>query len=83
MCMYTFRDDESYSTQGLDDHSKAVLEKVRANTREEYLKKGSASGSVRASDRLMRELKDIYSSTSYKNSECLATCPVSVLYPVQ
>jgi ubiquitin-conjugating enzyme E2 Q len=60
-------DDESYSTQGLDEHSKAVLEKVRANTREEYLQKGTASGSVRASDRLMRELKDIYSSSSYKN----------------
>lgn len=60
-------EDEPYSTKGLDDQSKAVLEKVRANTREEYLKKGSATGSVRASDRLMRELMDIYRSNSYKN----------------
>ena len=63
------REDEPYSTKGLDDQSKAVLEKVRANTREEYLKKGSATGSVRASDRLMRELMDIYRSNSYKNGK--------------
>ena len=75
------REDEPYSTKGLDDQSKAVLEKVRANTREEYLKKGSATGSVRASDRLMRELMDIYRSNSYKNGKIhthfllCTTCP--------
>ena len=38
------------------------------STRQEYLQSGSASSSsVRASDRLMRELRDIYRSSNFKS----------------
>ncbi|CAH1374077.1 hypothetical protein MTP99_015451 [Tenebrio molitor] len=44
----------------------ATLERLRQNQRQEYLK-GSVSGSVQATDRLMKELRDIYRSESFKN----------------
>ena len=53
---------------GITDENKAILEKVRLNTRQEYLQ-GAASGSVRATDRLMRELQDIYRSTNFKSGQ--------------
>ena len=40
------------------------------NTRKEYLEGGGTS-SVRATDRLMRELQDIYRSRSHKDGEKL------------
>lgn len=53
---------------GITDENKAVLEKVRMSTRQEYLQSGSgSSSSVRASDRLMRELRDIYRSSNFKS----------------
>ncbi|PVD20179.1 hypothetical protein C0Q70_20674 [Pomacea canaliculata] len=42
-----------------------VLEKLKQNQRQSYLK-GSVTGSVQATDRLMKELRDIYKSESYK-----------------
>ena len=53
---------------GIADDNKAILERVRMNTRQEYLH-GTTSGSVRATDRLMRELQDIYRSQNFKNGE--------------
>lgn len=53
---------------GITDEHKAILEKVRLNTRQDYLQ-GAASGSVRATDRLMRELQDIYRSKNFKDGE--------------
>ncbi|KAG5892092.1 hypothetical protein JTB14_011992 [Gonioctena quinquepunctata] len=44
----------------------ATLERLRQNQRLDYLK-GSVSGSVQATDRLMKELRDIYRSDSFKN----------------
>lgn len=44
----------------------ATLERLRQNQRQDYLK-GSVSGSVQATDRLMKELRDIYRSNSFKN----------------
>ncbi|KAL1492075.1 hypothetical protein ABEB36_012570 [Hypothenemus hampei] len=44
----------------------ATLERLRQNQRQDYLK-GSVSGSVQATDRLMKELRDIYRSESFKN----------------
>ena len=39
-------------------------------TRQEYIQGGGAStSSVRASDRLMRELRDIYRSQNFKDGE--------------
>ncbi|XP_033219090.1 ubiquitin-conjugating enzyme E2 Q2 isoform X1 [Belonocnema kinseyi] len=43
----------------------ATLERLRQNQRQDYLK-GSVSGSVQATDRLMKELRDIYRSDSFK-----------------
>ncbi|KAK7484592.1 hypothetical protein BaRGS_00024224 [Batillaria attramentaria] len=42
-----------------------VLERLKQNQRQSYLK-GSVSGSVQATDRLMKELRDIYKSDSFK-----------------
>ena len=52
--------------EGIKEEHKAVLEKIRVNTRQEYLH-GATSGSVRATDRLMRELQDIYRSQNFKD----------------
>ncbi|XP_065060047.1 ubiquitin-conjugating enzyme E2 Q2-like [Rhopilema esculentum] len=43
----------------------AVLEKIRLNHREEHLK-GTFSGSVQATDRLMKELRNVYKSESFR-----------------
>ncbi len=43
----------------------ATLERLRQNQRQDYMK-GSVSGSVQATDRLMKELRDIYRSDSFK-----------------
>jgi len=43
-----------------------VLERLKANQRRDYLK-GTVSGSVQATDRLMKELRDIYKSPSFKS----------------
>ena len=54
---------------GITDENRAILERVRMNTRQEYLAAGKATGSVRATDRLMRELQDIYRSKNYKSGK--------------
>lgn len=43
----------------------ATLERLRQNQRQDYLK-GSVTGSVQATDRLMKELRDVYRSDSFK-----------------
>ena len=55
---------------GITDENKALLEKVRMNARQEYLQgQTSSTSSVRASDRLMRELRDIYRSQNFKDGQ--------------
>jgi len=54
------QDDEIHS-----EHIQ-VLEKLKAKQRGDYLK-GTVSGSVQATDRLMKELRDIYKSPSFKS----------------
>lgn len=64
-----FSDNEDVSGDvGITDDKKIILERVRMNTRKEYLE-GTTSGSVRATDRLMRELQDIYRSKCHKDGE--------------
>lgn len=41
---------------------------------------GAVSGSVQASDRLMKELRDVYRSQSYKAGEALACWPLAALH---
>ncbi|KAI8737899.1 ubiquitin-conjugating enzyme E2 Q1 [Biomphalaria glabrata] len=66
-------EEETHSTEqkakeevdGIDVENLAVLERLKQNQRQSYLK-GSVQGSVQATDRLMKELRDIYKSDSYK-----------------
>ena len=64
---------------GITDDKKVILERVRMNTRKEYLQ-GATSGSVRATDRLMRELQDIYRSKCHKDGNSLCSIIAIVLY---
>merc|ERR1719189_1387761 len=55
------RQDEDLGTEYLQ-----VLERLKANQRRDYMK-GTVSGSVQATDRLMKELRDIYRSQNFKS----------------
>ncbi|XP_053208974.1 ubiquitin-conjugating enzyme E2 Q2-like isoform X1 [Panonychus citri] len=50
---------------GLSHEHTATLERLKQNQREGYLR-GAVSGSVQASDRLMKELREVYRSESFK-----------------
>ena len=50
---------------GIDPTNLATLVRLKANQRQDYLR-GAISGTVQATDRLMKELRDIYKSDSYK-----------------
>ena len=50
---------------GIDPSNLATLVRLKANQRQDYLR-GSISGTVQATDRLMKELRDIYKSDSFK-----------------
>lgn len=56
-------DDEGVSAEGL-----AVLARLSHVQRQQHLT-GTVAGSLAATDRLMKELKDIYRSQSYKNGD--------------
>lgn len=51
--------------EGLSTEHTATLERLKQNQREGYLN-GSVSGSVQATDRLMKELREIYRSENFK-----------------
>uniref|UniRef100_A0A8C6WTR8 E2 ubiquitin-conjugating enzyme n=1 Tax=Neogobius melanostomus TaxID=47308 RepID=A0A8C6WTR8_9GOBI len=51
---------------GIEKENLAILEKIRKNQRQDHLNVRAVSGSVQASDRLMKELREIYRSQSYK-----------------
>ncbi|XP_051779212.1 ubiquitin-conjugating enzyme E2 Q1 isoform X5 [Erpetoichthys calabaricus] len=51
--------------EGIGKENLAILEKIKKNQRQDYLN-GAVSGSVQATDRLMKELRDIYKSESFK-----------------
>lgn len=55
------RQDNELRTEHLQ-----VLERLKAKQRGDYMK-GTVSGSVQATDRLMKELRDIYRSPSFKS----------------
>lgn len=52
--------------EGLSREHTATLERLKQSQRDSYLR-GSVSGSVQATDRLMKELKEVYRCDSYKN----------------
>ncbi|XP_054285467.1 ubiquitin-conjugating enzyme E2 Q2-like [Macrosteles quadrilineatus] len=49
----------------MDAEHSNMLERLRQNQRQDYLR-GQVSGSVQATDRLMKELRDIYRSETFK-----------------
>ena len=55
----------AHKDEDIDPGNLATLVRLKANQRQDYLK-GSISGSVQATDRLMKELRDIYRSDSFK-----------------
>uniref|UniRef100_A0A8C3TKR5 Ubiquitin-conjugating enzyme E2 Q2 n=1 Tax=Chelydra serpentina TaxID=8475 RepID=A0A8C3TKR5_CHESE len=61
-------DGKKSEDEGIEKENLAILEKIRKNQRQDHLN-GAVSGSVQASDRLMKELRDIYRSQSYKTGE--------------
>ncbi|XP_067017214.1 ubiquitin-conjugating enzyme E2 Q1-like [Acropora muricata] len=65
--------DSNKEVQEIGAANYAVLERIRVNRREDHLK-GTVCGSVQATDRLMKELRDVYRSDSFKKgtySVCL------------
>uniref|UniRef100_A0AAY4CZB7 E2 ubiquitin-conjugating enzyme n=1 Tax=Denticeps clupeoides TaxID=299321 RepID=A0AAY4CZB7_9TELE len=65
---YDMKEDGTGKTSeddGIEKDNLAILEKIRKNHRQDHLN-GAVSGSVQASDRLMKELREIYRSQSYK-----------------
>uniref|UniRef100_A0A8D2JKU6 Ubiquitin-conjugating enzyme E2 Q2 n=1 Tax=Sciurus vulgaris TaxID=55149 RepID=A0A8D2JKU6_SCIVU len=67
---YEMKEEEPISgkkseDEGIEKENLATLEKIRKTKRQDHLN-GAVSGSVQASDRLMKELRDIYRSQSYK-----------------
>ncbi|XP_062318458.1 ubiquitin-conjugating enzyme E2 Q2-like isoform X5 [Osmerus eperlanus] len=63
-------DGKKSEDDGIEKENLAILEKIRKNQRQDHLNvsahSGAVSGSVQASDRLMKELREIYRSQSYK-----------------
>uniref|UniRef100_A0AAY5EDI0 E2 ubiquitin-conjugating enzyme n=1 Tax=Electrophorus electricus TaxID=8005 RepID=A0AAY5EDI0_ELEEL len=59
-------DGKKSEDDGIEKENLAILEKIRKNQRQDHLN-GAVSGSVQASDRLMKELREIYRSQSYKS----------------
>ncbi|XP_032229964.1 ubiquitin-conjugating enzyme E2 Q2 [Nematostella vectensis] len=57
--------DEKKELQEIGAENFAVLERLRLTRREDHLK-GTVCGSVQATDRLMKELRDVYRSDSFK-----------------
>ncbi|XP_013409506.1 ubiquitin-conjugating enzyme E2 Q2 [Lingula anatina] len=51
---------------GIDTENLVTLEKLKQSQRQNYLQ-GAVTGSIQATDRLMKELKEIYRSASFKS----------------
>uniref|UniRef100_A0A8D2CXN3 Uncharacterized protein n=1 Tax=Sciurus vulgaris TaxID=55149 RepID=A0A8D2CXN3_SCIVU len=67
---YEMKEEEPISgkkseDEGIEKENLAILEKIRKTQGQDHLN-GAMSGSVQASDRPMKELRDIYRSQSYK-----------------
>lgn len=55
----------SQKDEGIAPSDLATLVRLKANQRDDYMR-GCISGSLQATDRLMKELRDIYRSDSFK-----------------
>ncbi len=61
--------------EDMDSQHFATLERLRQTQRQDYLR-GAVSGSVQATDRLMKELRDIYRSDSSKKGKLIRYAPI-------
>ena len=61
----------------MDSQHFATLERLRQTQRQDYLR-GAVSGSVQATDRLMKELRDIYRSDSSKKGKFSSRIPTAL-----
>ncbi|BFZ01641.1 hypothetical protein BsWGS_04675 [Bradybaena similaris] len=59
--------EEEQEGDAINPENLDVLNKLKEKRRQSYLKGSAPAGSVQASDRLMKELRDIYKSESFKN----------------
>eukprot|EP00918_Siedleckia_nematoides_P043904 GHVU01095951.1.p1 GENE.GHVU01095951.1~~GHVU01095951.1.p1 ORF type:complete len:371 (+),score=52.29 GHVU01095951.1:169-1281(+) len=64
---------------GIAMENLVTLEKLKQSQRQDYLK-GSVSGSVQATDRLMKELREIYRSDSFKRGHYVVDLVNDSLY---
>lgn len=71
--------EASQDLNGISAEHCAVLEKIRLNQREDHLK-GAVSGSVQATDRLMKEIREVYRSESFKRGVYQVTLVNDSLY---
>lgn len=60
------KDNHKKEIDGISKDNWSLLEKVKATQRQDHMK-GFQYGSPIANDRLMKELRDIFRSESYKN----------------
>lgn len=70
---YEMEEDHSESKKneefdGIAVNNLVTLQRLKQSQRQDYLRQGAVTGSVQATDRLMKELKDIYKSDSFKNA---------------
>ncbi|BFZ01638.1 hypothetical protein BsWGS_04678 [Bradybaena similaris] len=59
--------EEEQEGDAINPENLDVLNKLKEKRRQSYLKGSAPAGSVQASDRLMKEMRDIYKSESFKN----------------
>lgn len=60
------RTEKESDDTDMDESYYAMMTKLQANQRRDY-QKGTTTGSVQATDRLMKEVKDIYRSQNFKS----------------
>jgi len=67
--IFNKKDDSPIANKkdGIDVEHSATLDRLRKNQREDHLK-GTVTGSILATNRLMNELREIYQSESFKNN---------------
>lgn len=69
----SFYSPDKSKDDGISSEHTATLERLRQNQRQDYLR-GSVSGSVQATDRLMKELREVYRSESFKKGKFYSFC---------
>ncbi|ODM86862.1 Ubiquitin-conjugating enzyme E2 Q2 [Orchesella cincta] len=59
--------DKDKEKEGLDAEHLKMLDRIQARRRDEFSERAGGSGSIQASERLMKELRDVFRSDTFKN----------------